>query len=214
MYQPKLHREDRLDVQHQLIAAHPLGLLISAGTTGLLANAIPFVLDADASAKGTLRAHVARANPQWLELTASGSECLVVFQGPQAYVTPSWYATKAETAKVVPTWNYAIVQARGSARVIDDPAWLRAHVEVLTRTHEDKRAVPWEVSDAPADFIEMMLKAIVGIEIPIAAIEGKWKVSQNRPEADRRGVLAGVLSQGASQSSMAALVAEYGKIKI
>lgn len=214
MYQPPLHREVRLDVQHQLITSHPFGLLVTAGAGGLMANAVPFVLDRTAPDKGTLRAHVARANPQWQELAGTGADCLVVFQGPQAYVTPSWYPTKSETGKAVPTWNYAIVQARGIGRSIDDSVWLRAHVETLTRTHEAGRAVPWEVSDAPGDFIAMMLKAIVGIEIPIASIEGKWKVSQNRPEPDRRGVHAGFLSQGDAQTDMAALVSEYGKLKI
>ena len=140
MYQPLLHREDRLDVQHQLILGHPFGLLVSAGAGGLLANSIPFVLDTAASEKGMLCGHFARANPHWREFTGSGHGCLVVFQGPQAYVTPSWYPSKSETGKAVPTWNYVIVQARGQARAIDDAAWLRTHVAELTREHESKRA--------------------------------------------------------------------------
>ncbi len=212
MYQPAHHREDRLDVQHRLITEHPFGLLISAGSGGLTANAVPFALDATTGEKGTLRAHLARANPQWKEFSGEGCECLIVFQGPQAYVTPSWYPSKSATAKVVPTWNYVIVQVRGTARAIEDAAWLQAHLETLTRKHEAPRAVPWEISDAPDDFITMLKKAIVGIEIPVTAIEGKWKVSQNRPEADRRGVHAGFLEGGAAHTAMADLVADYGKI--
>jgi transcriptional regulator len=207
MYQPPVFREDRLEVQHDLIRAHPLGLLISAGPAGLLANPIPFVLDASASERGTLRCHMARANPQWRELTAVG-ECLVVFQGPQSYVTPSWYQTKQETGRVVPTWNYATVHAWGPPRVIDDAAWLRKNVEDLTRANEHGRPVPWNVDDAPSDFVAMQIKAIVGIEIPIARIEGKWKVSQNRPATDRSGVIAGLRRQGGQSDIMAALVAE------
>lgn len=214
MYQPPLHREDRLDAQHQLITAHPFGLLISAGRGGLLANAVPFTLDAAASAKGTLRTHVARANPHWQEFTGDGCDCLVVFQGPQSYVTPSWYPTKGQTGKVVPTWNYVAVQARGRAAVHEDAPWLRAQIEQLTREREAHRAVPWQVSDAPAEFTAQLMRAIVGIEIPIASIEGKWKVSQNRPEADRLGVHAGLTAEGAMNSAMAALVAERGGLKL
>lgn len=212
MYQPPLFREDRLEIQHALIRAHPFGLLVSAGRGGLMANAVPFVLDASASAKGTLRAHVARANPHWQDFTGDGCDGLVVFQGPQAYVTPSWYATKQETHKVVPTWNYAMVQARGRCVAHEEAAWLRPQVEALTSGHEAARRVPWAVSDAPEDFIAMQLRGIVGIEIVIAAIEGKWKVSQNRPEADRRGVHAGFVGEGETHAAMAALVADRGGV--
>jgi transcriptional regulator len=212
MYQPPLFREDRLEVQHELIRAHPFGLLISAGPAGLVANPFPFVLDASASERGTLRCHMARANPQWRELAAV-AECLVVFQGPQAYVTPSWYRTKQETGKVVPTWNYATVHAWGPPRVVDDVEWLRRNVEDLTRAREHDRPLPWKVDDAPADFVAMQLKAIVGVEIPIARAEGKWKVSQNRPEADRAGVIAGFREQGGESDAMAALVAERSPAK-
>src|SRR6201990_347784 len=195
MYQPPAFREDRPEVQHALIRAHPLGLLITAGPSGLLANLFPFLIDADGAAKGTLRLHVARANPQWRELEAV-EECLIVFQGPQDYVTPSWYATKRETSKVVPTWNYATVHAWGRPRVMNDDAWLRKQIEDLTASREAQRAEPWAVSDAPEDFVTMQMRAIVGIEIPIARIEGKWKMSQNRPEADRAGVIAGFRGRG------------------
>ena len=151
MYQPPLFREDRLEVMHDLIVAHPFGLLVSAGGGGLLANAVPFVLDRGVGEKGRLRAHVARANPHWKEFIGDGCDCLVVFQGPQAYVTPSWYATKRETGKVVPTWNYAMVQVRGRATAHEDAAWLRPQIEALTGSQEQKRAAPWAVSDAPED---------------------------------------------------------------
>jgi transcriptional regulator len=210
MYQPAHHREDRLDVQHALMRKHPLGLLVSAGASGLLANPIPFVLDEAAGERGTLRCHLARANPQWKDL-GTVAECLVVFQGADAYVTPSWYKTKKETGKVVPTWNYATVHAWGHPRVIDDAAWLRANVEALTRLHEAQRPVPWEVSDAPADYIDVMLRGIVGVEIEIARIEGKWKVSQNRPEADRTGVFRGLTQE--NRTEIADLVGEHVSAK-
>jgi transcriptional regulator len=195
MYQPPAFREDRPEVQHALIRKHPLGLLITSGPAGLLANLFPFLLDAGGAEKGTLRLHMARANPQWRELEAV-EECLVVFQGPQDYVTPSWYATKRETGKVVPTWNYATVHAWGRPRVMNDDAWLRKQIEDLTASREAQRAAPWAVSDAPEDFVAMQMRAIVGIEIPILRIEGKWKMSQNRPAADRAGVIAGFREAG------------------
>ncbi len=206
MYQPQHHREDDLGVQHALIRAHPLGLLVTAGADGLEANPIPFVLDPSAAPKGVLRGHLARANRQWRDFDPS-TEALVVFQGAEAYITPSWYATKAETGKVVPTWNYAMVQAYGALRVIEDVDWLRAQIGALTQAQEEKRPAPWQVSDAPAPFVAAMLRGIVGIEIEIARIEGKWKVSQNRPEADRNGVVAGLSAEGsATATAMAGLV--------
>lgn len=211
MYQPPAFREDRLEVQHTFIRTHPLGLLITGGPAGLIANLFPFLLDRDGSGKGTLRLHIARANPQWRELEAI-DQCLVVFQGPQDYVTPSWYATKRETGKVVPTWNYATVHAWGRPRIVDDDAWLRRQLEDLTLSREGRRTAPWQVDDAPADFIAAQMRAIVGVEIPILAIEGKWKMSQNRPEADRLGVIAGFREAGEAGETMAALVAERGGV--
>jgi transcriptional regulator len=211
MYQPPHFREDRLDVQHDLIRQHPLGLLVTA-TSGLMANPIPFALDPAASERGTLRAHLARANPQVQELVLA-KECLIVFQGPQDYITPSWYATKRETGKVVPTWNYAIVQAWGRPQVIEDADWLRRQIHELTQHQEQARAAPWQVQDAPDSFIAAQLKGIVGIEIVIDRIEGKWKVSQNRPEHDRRGVLEGLRGEGEAAKDMAALVAKYGRLE-
>ncbi len=210
MYLPAAFREDRLDVQHALMRAHPFALLITAGAAGLLANPLPFLLDADASPRGTLRAHLARANPHLAEL-ATAAECLVVFQGPQTYVSPSLYATKRETGRVVPTWNYATVHAWGTPRVIDDAAWLRTLVEGLTQARESSRPEPWAVTDAPADFIAAQLRGIVGVEIPIARLEGKWKASQNRPPADRAGVISGLAGEGEAGAAMAALVAERNR---
>jgi transcriptional regulator len=210
MYQPPHFREDRLAVQHALIRAHPLGLLVTAGPGGLMANPIPFLVEADGSEHGMLRAHLARANPQLQEL-AVVNECLVVFQGPQRYVTPAWYATKRETGKVVPTWNYATVHAWGRPVVKDEQAWIRGQIGDLTVQQEHPRAEPWAVEDAPSDFIAAQVRAIVGLEIPIARIEGKWKVSQNRPAADRAGVAAGLRAE--SQNGMADLVTGRGKAR-
>ena len=210
MYQPPHFREDRRDVQHALIKTHSLGLLITAGPGGLQANFIPFLIDPRASDNGTLRAHLARANPQLRELAAV-DECLVVFQGPQAYVSPSLYPTKRETGKVVPTWNYITVQAWGRPQVMDDAAWIRGQIDDLTRHKEAPRAAPWAVADAPETFVAAQIKGIVGVQIPITRIEGKWKVSQNRTAADAAGVAAGLRGEGEEADAMAALVAERMK---
>jgi transcriptional regulator len=212
MYQPPHFREDDLAVQHALIKAHPLGLLVTFGSDGLEANPIPFVLEASASSLGTLKAHLSRANPQWRNFDPA-QEALVVFQGPETYITPSWYAAKREHGKVVPTWNYTIVQARGRLTIRDDPDWLRQQITAMTEMQEGPRPEPWNVSDAPAPFVAAQLKGIVGIEIEITRIEGKWKVSQNRPEADRLGVSAGLrLSQDDASHQMAELVDARGAL--
>ena len=205
MYQPILHRENERAAQHALMRAHPLALLITNGPGGLIANSVPFLLY-DEGEHGVLRAHVARANPQWRE--ADGEhEALVVFQGLDHYITPSFYATKQETGAVVPTWNYVMVQAHGPMRAIEDTAWIHAQVDALTNQHEAQRTKPWAVSDAPERFMAQQLKAIVGIEIPITRIDGKWKVSQNRTAADRAGVIAGLREDDAPDAqAMADLV--------
>jgi transcriptional regulator len=210
MYCPTLFREDRLEVQHAFIRNHPLGILISHGPGGLLANLLPFVLKTGDSEHGVLQAHMARANPQWREL--DDQAVLVIFRGPDAYVSPSLYATKKETGKVVPTWNYAMVQARGKAKVRDLSEWLTPQLNALTASQEATRAQPWSVTDAPPDYIEAQKKAIVGIEIEIATLEGKWKVSQNQPEANRRSVVAG-FSTDEKTLEMADLVRTYGKLE-
>ena len=201
MYLPTHFEETRAEPLHALLRREPLGLLVTQDAAGALAaNNLPFVLDADpAGGPGILRAHVARANPLWRE--ARGDvDSLVVFQGPQAYISPSMYPTKAATGKVVPTWNYIMVQARGRLRAVDDAGWLRAFVTRLTERHEAARPVPWAVGDAPADYIEAMLRAIVGIEIELTSLVGKWKVTQNRGVADRDGVVYGLRAQGGAQA--------------
>jgi transcriptional regulator len=208
MYQPHVFREERLQTLHSLIRAHPLATLITAGSGGLLANLLPFTL-VDGGEKGILRAHIAKANDQ-VDALSSGAETLIVFQGPEAYITPSWYVSKREHGRVVPTWNYAVVQARGTPRVVDDPDWLRAQIRDLTATQENTRSTPWNVSDAPEPFISGQIKAIIGVEIPISKIEGKWKVSQNRSAADRQGVEEGLRQEGVSEE-MARLVAQRGE---
>ncbi len=212
MYQVSHFAEQRVDRLHAFIAQHPLGSLITLDAGGALqANTIPFVIDASPHGPGVLRAHVARANPVWRD-TRIETPVLVMFQGPQGYISPSWYPSKRANGKVVPTWNYTLVQARGTLRAIDDAAWLRAFVERLTNRFEATSAVPWQVSDAPADFIEQMLRAIVGIEIELTSLVGKWKLSQNRGAADREGVVAGLQELAeregdASAAAMAELVA-------
>lgn len=191
MYQPPAFRETDLATQQAFIAAHPLGLLISGGAAGLLANPIPFILYPEEGERGTLRAHLSRANPQW-KVLAEAPDALIVFQGAEHYITPSWYPQKAVDGKVVPTWNYAMVQARGTARIIEDATWLLSNVSALTDQQEGRRTRPWAVSDAPESFIAGQLKGIVGIEIPIATLDGKFKASQNRAETDRAGVVAGL----------------------
>ena len=216
MYLPAHFEESRSEVLHQLVREQPLGLLITqAADATLSANSIPFLLDpGPGPGLGTLIAHVARANPLWRE-ARTDVESLVVFQGPQAYISPSMYPTKAATGKVVPTWNYVMVQARGRLRVMDDSAWVARLVERLTAKHEATRPVPWQVSDAPADYIATMHRAIVGIEITLTALTGKWKVTQNRSAVDREGVVYGLREQArlggdAQAEAMAALVAQAG----
>jgi transcriptional regulator len=207
MYNPAHFEESRTDVLHGLITAHPLGTLVTLSAGGLTANHIPFELAPGSVPFGTLRAHVARANPVWKEFSRD-VDALIIFQGPHAYITPTWYVeTKPATGKVVPTWNYCVVHAHGPLRVIEDRDWLRAQLEQLVRRHEGPRVAPWEISDAPADFIEKQLGAIVGIEIPIARLIGKWKVSQNRSAPDRAGIVEGLRHESnADTRAMATLV--------
>ncbi|VVE17406.1 transcriptional regulator [Pandoraea capi] len=211
MYQPAAFTEDRPEVLHDLIRQHPLGLLVSAGAQGLIADSIPFLMYAQEGEFGTLRGHLARANPHGAALR-DVDECLVAFIGAQGYITPSWYAAKAEHGKVVPTWNYAAVHVWGTPRVIDDAAWLRRLVGDLTQSQEQGRPAPWAVEDAPADYVDSMLRAIVGVEIPIRRIEGKFKMSQNRPMPDRVGVVNGLRAEGPSSEALAALVAQRGEV--
>ena len=212
MYNPAHFTETRPEVLHALMRDYPLGTLVTLGSTGLDANHLPFEFDPTPAADapfGTLRVHVARANPVWKDFSRE-HETLVIFQGPQAYITPSWYETKRETGKVVPTYNYCVVHAHGPLRVIDDAAWLHAMVTRLTARHESPRPAPWAVADGPPDFIAKQLAAIVGIEVPVTRLVGKWKVSQNRNDVDRAGVAAGLQSSGQPESAaMAKLVTDF-----
>lgn len=208
MYQPKQFEVDDADTLQAAMRAHPLGTLVTLQDGELVADEIPFVYDPTPSAdhpKGVLKAHVARGNPLWHRHDAA-HRVLVVFKGPQAYVSPSWYATKAEHGKVVPTWNYIVVQASGQLTHKDgDNAWLRAQLDALTLSQEGQRPAPWAVSDAPADYIAQTMKAIVGIEIPIDTLSGKWKVSQNQPAANREGVVRGLTDTAHGLSEAAAM---------
>jgi transcriptional regulator len=210
LYEPPLHRNENLPELHALIKERVFGLLISNGPAGIAANSVPFVLDTAVSKLGALKVHLARANPQWRDLEAQ-PDVLVVFQGRDHYITPSWYATKQETGKVVPTWNYTMVQAKGRAKIMND-AWLNQQIEELTQTLEQRREQPWAVGDAPADFIAMQRRAIVGVEIEILDIRGKWKTSQNRSAADRAGVVAGLEAIGDEDAlAMAGIVRETSR---
>jgi transcriptional regulator len=206
MYIPRANEERRVPVLHSLMRAEPLAALVTLSSSGLVASHIPMVLEEDGSPLGVLRGHVSRANSQWRDLEAS-VEALAIFSGPQHYISPTWYPGKAEHGKEVPTWNYVVVHAYGSLKVMEDKGWMRAHLERLTNENEAETAMPWKVSDAPEEFIETMMKGIVGLELPISRLEGKWKVSQNRTMRDREGVLEGLSKEGTPESlTMKALV--------
>ena len=210
MYLPKHFDQPSVDVLHELMQAQGFATLVTLSPDGLNANHIPLHLSAEDGPLGTLRGHVARANPVWRE-TSPDTEVLVIFQGPDAYITPSWYPTKAEHGKAVPTWNYAVAHAYGKLRVCDDADWLRRHLAALTDHHEAAFAEPWQVSDAPADYTEKMMAAIVGIEIEITRLTGKWKVSQNQPAENRAGVVQALRASGeANALAMATLVESAG----
>lgn len=207
MYQPPLFREDRVDVMQALMRAHPFATLVSSATGTLSADHVPLVLDATGSDLGVLRGHLAAANPLARQ-TEGPIEVMTIFQGAQTYVTPAWYASKQEHGRVVPTWNYAVVHARGTLNFVSDPDWLLQHLQDLTAQHEATRAAPWAVSDAPEDFVALQLRALIGFEIRIASLEGKWKASQNKNAADRQGVRAGLAAEdNADARAMADLVA-------
>jgi len=206
MYLPAHFEEGRSEVLHALMREHPFATLITHDDNGLTANHLPLHLAPEIAPLGALQGHVARANPLWQE--PADTAVLVIFHGPQTYVTPSWYPTKREHGKAVPTWNYVVVHARGRLRAIDDPGWLRQQLETLVASHEAGFAEPWQIADAPPDYIDKMLTAIVGIEITITELKGKWKISQNQPLANRAGVVAGLRQQGTADAlAMAELVA-------
>jgi transcriptional regulator len=195
MYLPAHFEENRPEALHALIAAHPLGAFVVSGPNGLDANHVPFEFDASAGAHGTLRAHVARANPVWQEVQAQ-QDVLVIFQGPTGYISPNWYPSKHEAHRQVPTYNYLVVHAHGRITVRDDEAFVRGFVARLTRRMEAGEPAPWKMGDAPRDYIDQMLAAIVGIEIEVTRLVGKAKLSQNKTDADRRGAADGLRRRG------------------
>jgi transcriptional regulator len=206
MYQVDAFREERIDVMHSLMRKHRFSTLVTVNDGLPEANHLPLLIDPEPLPRGSLRGHVARANPVWRQ--AGGQEVLAIFHGPQVYVTPSWYPSKSEAGRVVPTWNYAVVHAYGPLVVHDDRDWLHALLTQLTDQQEATLPLPWRVDDAPADYLERMLGGIVGIEIPLTRLMGKWKVSQNRSAVDRAGVVDGLAIAGDEQSlAMADLVA-------
>lgn len=202
MYLPKHFEQHDPAALAALMQAHPLAALVSIGDDGATADHLPLEYDAKAGPHGTLRGHVARANPLWRQ--AAGRPVLAIFRGEEAYVTPSWYPSKAASHQVVPTWNYAVVHAHGPLRVVEEAPWLHTLVSRLTAHFEAPRPQPWAVSDAPEAYVQAMLRAIVGIEIPVERLVGKWKLSQNRNEADRNGVLQG-LAEGDAKAQATAM---------
>lgn len=211
MYTPKHFEEPRLDILQAHMREHPLATLVTFGPAGLEANHIPLLLEAgEDGSLGRLSGHVSRANPMWKNVDTT-VEALAVFAGPDAYVSPSWYATRRETGQAVPTWNYVVAHAYGALRLIEDRDWLARHVEALTRAHEGGRAEAWSLDEAPPEYAARLMAGIVGIEIPISRIEGKWKVSQNQPAANRAGVVQGLEAAGGDAAmAVARLVRERG----
>jgi transcriptional regulator len=193
MHRPDHFRVEDIARMHALMRARPFAALVSNAATGLYASHLPTVLKDDGQ-NGTIECHLARANPHWKDL-AEGNEALMMFQGPEGYITPNWYPSKALHGKVVPTWNYAVVHAYGRPEVMQDKDWLRRHVGELTAQQETSEAKPWAVSDAPDSYIDVMLRGIVGFRFAITRLEGKWKMSQNREAQDRAGVVAGLTAR-------------------
>ncbi|MSO72798.1 MAG: FMN-binding negative transcriptional regulator [Rhodospirillaceae bacterium] len=207
MYSPPQFREERIPVLQQAIRELAFGTLVTPGEFGFEASHLPMLMDPEPAPRGVLLGHMARANPQWKTLPAC-ARALAMFVGPNSFITPSWYATKAETGKVVPTWNYIAIHAHGEIEFFDDPGRLREHVSRLTDAHEASRAIPWAVTDAPADYIDKLLGGIVGFKLTIARLEGTWTMSQNRDEPDRAGVHAGLIQEGgAAQKAVAKIMA-------
>ena len=207
MYQPTHFNETRTEVMHALMRARPLMALVTLGDSGIIANHVPVETLSEPMPLGSIRGHIARANPLWREYR-TGAEALAIFQGPHAYISPSFYPTKATSGEVVPTWNYAVVHARGTLRFIHEAEWLRSFVAGLTARYEAPRPQPWKIEDAPAEYIDKMLKLIVGFEFSITNLAGKWKVSQNREHADRVGVLKNLqAASDADSREIAAMLA-------
>jgi transcriptional regulator len=206
MYVPGQFAEPDIEVLHALIRSRPLATLVTLTPTGLNANHVPLCLSMSPDGLGTLRGHVSRANPMWRDFDRN-VDTLAIFQGPDCYITPSWYATKAETGRVVPTWNYAVAHAYGALHVIEDPVWLRATLEELTDRNEARFDKAWRVEDAPREFTNRLMGSIIGIEIVITRLTGKWKVSQNQPDRNRQSLLRGLRAAGSDETlEMANLV--------
>ncbi len=206
MFQPPIFREERQDVMQELIVAHPFATVVASATGCLTADHVPLVLKST-SDKSHLQGHIAASNPLFRE-TQDPFEVLTIFQGPQTYVTPSWYASKQEHGKVVPTWNYVVVHVRGELRFTREPEWLLRHLNDLTSQHESHRAEPWAVSDAPSDFVQRQLRGLVGFEISIKDMQGTWKVSQNKTLKDWTGVKAGLERETAPDAAEIARLVE------
>jgi transcriptional regulator len=208
MYIPRANEEKRVSVMHALMVSQPLATLVTLGTSGLFASHVPMVLDQDGSQFGLLKCHISRANTQWRDFVPT-VDALAIFAGYQHYISPTWYPGTKQHGREVPTWNYVVVHAYGSLKVIQDEHWLLENVQKLTDIHEAGSAVPWKVSDAPEDFIKSQLKGIVGLELKIQRLEGKWKVSQNRTEEERKGVIEGLTKLNTPDSlAMKTLVEE------
>ncbi|MGO4337569.1 FMN-binding negative transcriptional regulator [Labrys sp. KB_33_2] len=203
MYNPRYFREERLEVLHALIRDHPFAMVVTNEHGRLAANHLPLFLVADKGRKGVLRAHINRNNNMAVDHDPA-YEALAVFQGPMHYITPSWYTAKVEGGKAVPTWNYVTVHVHGRLRTTENSRWLREHVTALTNLVETRRPQPWQAESAPASFMKGQIKGIIGLEIAITRIEGKWKLSQNRPEAYRNSVIEGLTAE--SETVMAELM--------
>jgi transcriptional regulator len=209
LYLPAYFNESRPEVMQALMRARPLATLVALCESGLVANHIPVETLAEPAPLGVLRGHVARANPLWEQYRA-GSEALAIFQGPQAYISPSFYPAKQETGEVVPTWNYAVVHAHGTLRFVQDVEWLRALVTRLTDGQEASRPLPWKVTDAPPPYIDKMLSLIVGFEFTIVRLTGKWKISQNHPTGNREGVVKHLgEAGGADEQEISSLLSSF-----
>jgi len=201
MYIPKAFEETRIPVLHELIRSHPFSSLVTLGGSGLVASHIPLVLEDHPDSLGILKGHLSRANPQWRDFSPD-VPALAIFAASQHYITPSWYPEKVSSGKVVPTWNYVVVHAYGHLKLVEDTDWLLDHLRTLTDIHESPFAEPWKITDAPADYVHSLSKGIVGLELSIERLEGKWKLSQNRSETDRRSVVQGLEHLGTEASDV------------
>jgi transcriptional regulator len=206
MYVQNIFEETRTEVLHGLMCDHPMASLVMLTPNGLDANNLPIEVDATRGPLGTLRCHVGKMNPCWRDFSPD-LEAMVIFQGPNAYISPSWYVNGQKSGKVLPSWNYAVVHAYGTIRVMDDDAWLMRHLGELARRNETGREKPWQMQDAPEDFVKKSAEFIVGLEITITRLIGKWFVSQQRTAADRESVSAALLRESKpSAAAVAALI--------